>query len=141
MIGAAAGDASDNGNDVKPINPIKADYWNGQVLTPKLGIVEGPSGKESYYNLNMDGVLKIMRSIGINDKYWLREDGVKMLGKNIMVAANLETRPRGSLIKTTLGMAIVCDTGDFVKKDPTQIDVAVGWMKNKETGLYYIDPR
>ena len=141
LIGAAAGDASDNGNDVKPINPIKADYWNGQVLTPKLGIVEGPSGKESYYNLNMDGVLKIMRSIGINDKYWLREDGVKMLGKNIMVAANLETRPRGSLIKTTLGMAIVCDTGDFVKKDPTQIDVAVGWMKNKETGLYYIDPR
>uniref|UniRef100_UPI0023F3D78C RICIN domain-containing protein n=1 Tax=Faecalibaculum rodentium TaxID=1702221 RepID=UPI0023F3D78C len=51
--GAAAGDISDTAT--KPINPIKADYWNGQVLTPKLGIVEGPSGNESYYNLNMNG--------------------------------------------------------------------------------------
>lgn len=135
--GAAAGDISDTAT--KPINPIKADYWNGQVLTPKLGIVEGPSGNESYYNLNMNGVLRIMRSIGNNDEYWLREDGVKMLGKYVMVAANLETRPRGSLIKTTLGMAIVCDTGDFVKKDPMQLDIAVGWKKDKETGTYYID--
>ena len=137
--GAASGDINDVVINTKPINPIKADYWNGQVLTPKLGIVEGPSGKESYYNLNMNGVLRIMRSIGNNDEYWLREDGVKMLGKYVMVAANLETRPRGSLIKTTLGMAIVCDTGDFVKKDPTQLDIAVGWKKNKETGTYYID--
>lgn len=127
--GAAAGDISDTAT--KPISPIKADYWNGQVLTPKLGIVEGPSGNESYYNLNMNGVLRIMRSIGNNDEYWLREDGVKMLGKYVMVAANLETRPRGSLIKTTLGMAIVCDTGDFVKKDPMQLDIAVGWKKGK----------
>lgn len=137
--GATGGDINDVVINTKPINPIKADYWNGQVLTPKLGIVEGPSGKESYYNLNMNGVLKIMRSIGNNDEYWLREDGVKMLGKYVMVAANLETRPRGSLIKTTLGMAIVCDTGDFVKKDPTQLDIAVGWKKDKETGTYYID--
>ncbi|WP_276927655.1 RICIN domain-containing protein, partial [Faecalibaculum rodentium] len=63
--GAAAGDISDTAT--KPISPIKADYWNGQVLTPKLGIVEGPSGNESYYNLNMNGVLRIMRSIGNND--------------------------------------------------------------------------
>lgn len=136
------GAAEGGGNSINsgnPIIPIKADYWDGQELTPKLGIVKGPSGKESYYNLNISGVLKIMRGIGNTDTYWLREDGVKMLGKYVMVAANLDIRPRGSLIKTTLGMGIVCDTGDFVKKDPTQLDIAVGWKKDKETGTYYID--
>lgn len=138
--GAAGGSDTDNNTaTTKPIIPIKAEYWNGQELTPKLGTVNGPSGKETYYNLNMTGVIKIMRSIGNTDEYWLREDGVKMLGKYVMVAANLEIRPRGSLIKTTLGMGIVCDTGDFVKDNPTQLDIAVGWRKDVDKGIYYID--
>ena len=50
-----------------------------------------------------------------------------MLGDYIMVAANLKTYPRGSIIKTSLGMAIVCDTGTFAKRNPYQIDIAVNW--------------
>lgn len=101
--------------------------WKGPVLSKSSGTVTGPSGKETYYNLNMTGVVNIMRRMGNNDEYWVRDDGVKMLGDYIMVAANLNLRPRGSLVETSLGTAIVCDTGGFASRNPTQIDVAVTW--------------
>lgn len=101
--------------------------WKGPVLSKSRGTITGPSGKETYYNLNMSGVVKIMRRMGNDDEYWVREDGVKMLGDYVMVAANLNLRPRGSLVETSLGTAIVCDTGGFASHNPTQIDVAVSW--------------
>ena len=96
-------------------------------LTPSKGVHYGVSGKETYYNLDMSGVISIMRSMGNNDPYWIREDGVKMLGNYVMIAANFNIRPRGSLVETSLGTGIVCDTGGFAEKDPTQIDIAVNW--------------
>ena len=93
--------------------------WSGQVLTPQAGTIIGPSGKETYYNLPMDGVVSIMRSIGNNDPYWVRADGVKMLGDYVMIAADLNIRPRGSLVETSLG--------SFAASNPTQIDIAVSW--------------
>ena len=101
--------------------------WTGPVLSKRKGVNNGPSGKETYYNLNMKGVVNIMRRMGNNDDYWVRDDGVKMLGDYVMVAANLSLRPRGSLIETSLGTAIVCDTGGFAKRNPTQIDIATTW--------------
>lgn len=101
--------------------------WTGPVLTRSAGVNQGPSGRETYYNLPMQGVISIMRSIGNNDEYWVREDGVKMLGDYVMVAAHLPTRPRGSLVPTSLGMGIVCDTGTFALSDHTQLDIAVNW--------------
>ena len=101
--------------------------WKGPVLTKSRGTITGPSGKETYYNLNMNGVVRIMRRMGNEDEYWVRDDGVKMLGDYVMVAANLKIRPRGSLVETSLGTGIVCDTGTFVHSNPTQIDVAVAW--------------
>ncbi len=101
--------------------------WNGPVLTAAKGVNEGPSGKETYYNLDMSGVLDIMRSIGNNDVYWIRSDGVKMLGDYVMVAANFSIRLRGSYVPTSLGMGIVCDTGEFIYSNPTQIDIATNW--------------
>ena len=101
--------------------------WNGQRLNRVLGTINGPSGKETYYNLNMDGVIAIMRRMGNNDPYWIREDGVKMLGDYVMVAANLHLRPRGSYVLTSLGMGIVCDTGGFARRNPYQLDIAVNW--------------
>lgn len=101
--------------------------YNGEVLNPAAGTIMGPSGKETYYNLPMEGVISIMRSIGNTDRYWVREDGVKMLGDYVMVAAHLPTRPRGSLIPTSLGMGIVCDTGTFALSNHTQLDIAVNW--------------
>lgn len=101
--------------------------WNGPVLNPSSGTVTGPLGKETYYNLDMSGVVNIMRNMGNEDEYWVREDGVKMLGDYVMVAAHLGLHPRGSIIPTSLGLAIVCDTGSFAHSNPNQIDVAVTW--------------
>lgn len=101
--------------------------WNGPVLSASAGCVQGPSGRETYYNLPMEGVVSIMRSMGNTDPYWVREDGVKMLGNYVMVAAHLGNRPRGSLVPCSLGMAIVCDTGGFAAGDPNQLDIATAW--------------
>ena len=101
--------------------------YDGSVLNRVNGVNYGPSGKETYYNLPMGGVVKIMRSMGNKDPYWVREDGVKMLGDYVMVAAHLPTRPRGSLIMTSLGMGIVCDTGTFALSNHQQLDIVVAW--------------
>ena len=100
---------------------------SGPILTPSGGTIEGPSGKETYYNLDMKGVVAIMRNIGNVDQYWIRKDGVKMLGDYVMVAADLNLRPRGSLVETSLGTGIVCDTGSFIEQNPKQLDIAVDW--------------
>ena len=105
-------------------------YWDGPVLNSYVGTVQGPNGKETYYNLPMHGVVRIMRDAGFSEAeypYWVRDDGCKMLGDYIMVAADLSIRPRGSIIETSLGTALVCDTGSFVNYNSTQIDIAVDW--------------
>ena len=94
--------------------------YSGGRLSRSSGTANGPNGKETYYNLNMSGV-------GNTDAYWERKDGCKMLGNYIMVAANLSRHPRGSIVKTSLGLAIVCDTGGFASRNPTQIDIATNW--------------
>ena len=99
----------------------------GAKLTPSAGVFQGPSGKETYYNLPMQGVVSIAKSMGIEGDYWVRDDGVKMYGDYVMVAANLSIRPRGSLIQTSLGMGIVLDTGGFASSNPTQLDIATNW--------------
>lgn len=101
--------------------------WNGSRLTAGSGVNYGPSGKETYYNLDMTGVIYMMRCLGNTDEYWVRSDGCKMLGNYIMIAANLSIHPRGSLVQTSLGTGIVCDTGSFAEEDPNQIDIAVTW--------------
>ncbi len=112
---------------VKLHNTTYSTWWTGPVLTPRMGTVTGPNGRETYYNLNMNGVIAIMRRMGYDGKYWVREDGVKMLGDYIMCAANLNIFPRGSLVESSLGTCIVCDTGGFALVNPTQLDIAVVW--------------
>ena len=102
----------------------------GGKLTPRGGVYMGPSGKETWYNLPMGYVVKIMRDHGFSEEeypYSIREDGCKMLGAYIMIAANLDLRPRGTIVETSLGLGIVCDTGAFCQKDTTAIDIAVNW--------------
>lgn len=109
---------------------VAGSDWNGAKLTRAAGAIQGPSGKETYYNLPMQGVVNIMRRAGYSETeypYHVREDGVKMLGPYIMVAANLKLRPRGTIYQTSLGQAIVCDTGGFAAGNPTQTDIAVNW--------------
>lgn len=100
-------------------------------LTKQSGVFNGPSGKETYYNLNMSGVVKVMRNMGYMEDeypYWEREDGVKMIGPYVMVAADFDIRPRGSVVETSLGTGLVCDTGGFASgKVTTTLDIAVNW--------------
>lgn len=99
-------------------------------ITEESGICYGPSGKETYYNLPMDGVIYLMRSLGFSEKeypYWVRNDGVKMFGEYVMVAANLQIRPKGTIVETSLGTGMVCDTGEFAFDNKYQLDIAVDW--------------
>lgn len=100
---------------------------SGAKLTASAGVFQGPSGKETYYNLDMSGVISIAKSQGIEGNYWVRDDGVKMYGDYVIVAAHLGIRPRGSLIQTSLGMGIVLDTGGFASSNSTQLDIATNW--------------
>lgn len=99
-------------------------------LTKSKGVFNGPSGKESYYNLPMGRCIEIMRGLGFSEEeypYWIRDDGAKMLGDYVMCAANLELRPKGTIVESSLGISIVVDTGPFAKKNPTQLDLCVNW--------------
>lgn len=99
-------------------------------ITVQSGVFNGPSGRETFYNLPMKGVISHMRKLGYDAEefpYWIRDDGCKMLGPYIMVAANLKTRPYGTILETSMGTAIVCDTETFVKKYPNGVDIAVNW--------------
>ena len=97
------------------------------VLTASKGVNYYGNQKETYYNLNMDGVISIAQLQGIEGEYWVREDGCKMYGDYIIVAANLDIHPRGSLVETSLGTGIVLDTGGFAVSDPNQVDIATEW--------------
>ena len=101
--------------------------YNGPVLTRSRGTISGPSGKETYYNLNMSGCISIMNGRGFYEPYWVRSDGVKMYGYYVMCAAGLGIRPKGSIVESSKGLAIVVDTGGFASRNPTQLDIAVTW--------------
>lgn len=101
--------------------------WSGSRLTKSAGVNNGPSGKETYYNLPMGGVVRAMQRRGYNLKYWVRSDGVKMYGDYVMVAANIGLRPYGSIVPTSLGQGMVVDTGTFASSNPRQLDIAVSW--------------
>ena len=119
------------------------DDDSGNHLTQIGGVFQGPSGKETYYNMNMAKSLynsqhgeggfeycEEMRDM----KYSVRDDGVKMIGPYIMVAANLQTHPKGSIVETSLGTAIVVDECEAAASDRTLLDVATTWNPYKENG-------
>jgi hypothetical protein len=105
----------------------RSKTWSGAVLNKTAGVVKGPNGKETYYNLNMSKIVDNLKKAGYDSEYWVRNDGVKMFGDYIMVAANLSKYPRGTVVETSLGTGIVCDTGDFVKGSGITFDIATAW--------------
>ena len=99
-------------------------------ISVSRGVYMGPSGRETYYNLYMGNCVNYMRDLGYDEiqyPYWVRDDGAKMLGNYVMCAANWHIRPKGTIIPTSLGDAIVVDTGDFVSEFPNGVDLAVDW--------------
>lgn len=92
---------------------------SGGKLTAQGGVNYYNNQKETYYNLDMSGVISNAQSQGIEGNYWIRDDGVKMYGDYVIVAAQMD---KGTIISTSLGTGIVldyCPAGT--------IDVAVAW--------------
>lgn len=88
------------------------DYYpSGACLNPEDGINYYYGTLETYYNLDMSGVVDWMHDLGYQGDYWVRDDGVKMFGDYVMVAAEYDQYPKGSVVETSLGTGLVCDTG------------------------------
>ena len=98
------------------------------VLTKKGGVNYYDGHKETWYDLDMSRVVKKAKSKGVPGDYWENENGLKMYGRFVIVAADFETHPYGSVVLTSLGVpGMVLDTGAFAETDPNQIDIAVNW--------------
>ena len=95
------------------------------VLTASAGRIQFQGHSETYYNLNMRKVIqRTNEAFGLGDHYWIREDGVKMYGPWVIVAAH-PTVTRYSLVETSRGTGIVLDT--HTSEDKGLIDLAVTW--------------
>lgn len=124
--------ATINSNSFNNVKSNTTNATNNQfTLTRRAGRITNASGyQETYYNLPMQGVVRIMRNCGFSEReypYWIRQDGVKMLGTYVMVAADLSLHPRGSVVRTSLGNGLVCDTGSFIYSNRHQFDIATNW--------------
>ena len=101
--------------------------WDGPVLTRTNGTVMGPSGKETYYNLPMGGVIRIMRNLGYSEEeypHWIRSDGVHMLGDYVILAGRIGQFERGTIVPCSLGMGIIADYGYL---EWNGLDIACVW--------------
>lgn len=98
----------------------------GKTIDPVGGVFQGPWLKETYYNLDMSYCIEIMRWLGIDKTVWVRSDGVKMYGEYIMCAADTKFYPKGSIVETSLGRAMVVDHCEAAEWCP-EFDIAVTW--------------
>ena len=119
----------EDGNTIVDYNgeKIKIRPADKEHLTQFSGVYYYGEQKETYYNLDMSVVVQVAKSSGIKGDYSVREDGCKMLGEFIMVAADYGVHPYGSVVETSLGTGIVVDTGGFAAWNPYQVDIAVSW--------------
>ena len=95
------------------------------VLTAQLGRVTYNGHYETWYNLNMSRIVNKAHDNGIDEEYWISEDGLKMLGDYVMCAGHPDRY--GEVVETSRGLGIIVDTGEFVKTEPDTIDIAVSW--------------
>lgn len=84
-------------------------YYGGNTggLTRQSGVNYYNGYRETYYNLNMNGVVSNAQNMGISGNYWVREDGVKMYGDYVIVASS--DHSKGTVVDTSLGTGIVLD--------------------------------
>ena len=123
---------------VDKIVAVGAKKTDGRPLTAAMGAnvytVTKADGsvvtrKETYYDLNMSGVMQIAaRQCGVQATYRVREDGAKVDADGfVLVAANLSKYPRCSTVETSLGPGKVYDTGGFARTNSEQFDLATDW--------------
>ena len=94
------------------------------VLTAKAGTIQYDGHKETWYNLKMDRVVSRAQNMGIPADYWVREDGVKMFGPWVIVAAD-KSKTRYTRLQTSLGEGIILDY--HTAGDKNLYDIATDW--------------
>ena len=88
---------------------------------------KGISHRETYYDLNMSGV---MQSCGQGGRYTVRVDGAKVDADGyVIVAANYGNYPKCSVVETSMGPGKVYDTGGFAARHPHGFDLATDWSQ------------
>lgn len=99
------------------------------VLNKRMGVNYFNGQKETYYNLRMTGVIRLLDDMGIpHGEYWVRDDGAKMLGEYIMLATDTNRIPKGTIWETSLGTGMIVDHCSGSESYPgVWIDVAVNW--------------
>lgn len=100
-------------------------YYSENALTPEAGVNYYNGIMETYYNLPMNELIQLLYDLGYSGTYWIREDGVKMFGDYIIVAADYNQFPRGTVVQTSLGVGMVLDTG---LGGYNWFDIAVNWQ-------------
>ena len=125
----SAGPSVSAGNGPQSASNSSAGTYTGAVLSASLGRIYGPSGVETYYNLDMSGVVANTRAAGIEGDYWVRDDGVKMYGEYVIAACDVTgaVHNRYDVVDSSLGAALCMDTGTFAAQDPHQLDIATTW--------------
>lgn len=107
---------------------INKNKLSKEHLTKQNGVFFYNGKRESYYNLDMSGVVAIMHQLGFKGEYSIRSDGAKLFDGKVMIAADLSVYPRGTILYTSLGESIVCDTGGFVRQyGSSAFDIATNW--------------
>jgi len=87
---------------------------------------DGVAHRETYYDLPMNIVIG---ACGKGGSYKIRsEDGAKIDQDGyVLIAANLNSYPRCSVVETSLGPGKVYDTGGFAAVHPYGFDLATDW--------------
>jgi len=86
---------------------------------------QGVAHRETYYDLPMN---RVITSCGPGNTYTIRSDGAKIDQDGyVLIAANLVSYPRCSVVETSLGPAKVYDTGGFALRHPYGFDLATDW--------------
>lgn len=96
------------------------------ILTATLGRITYNSHTETWYDLPMDKCVKRAQDMGIPCEYWVRDDGVKMFGEWVIVAAH-PSKTRYTRVQTSLGEGIILDTHET--DDTELIDIATTWRE------------
>jgi len=96
------------------------------VLTARLGTITFDGHKETWYDRPMNRVVTRAQTMGIPCEYWVREDGVKMFGPWVIVAAH-PSKIRYTRIQTSLGEGIILDT--HTSSDTELYDIATDWRE------------
>lgn len=105
---------------------VEPDY---SVLNKRDGVNNFCGNKETFYNLRMTGVIRLLDEMGIpHGDYWVRDDGCKMLGSYIMLATDTRRWPKGTILETSLGTGMVVDhCSGSEGYGGLWVDVAVTW--------------